>query len=140
MVGGLEMNGETMSNEGLQSLLDWVRGHYFGKYRGTVSDNEDPTTRGRLKVKVPAVLSDLEVWAMPCVPYAGEKVGFYSLPPAGAGVWIEFEAGGSSFPLWDRRFFGAGRTPGGAPGTRAQKNEKRITHYQRPRCQRSICC
>ena len=40
----------------------------------------DPTSRGRLKVKVPAVLGDVEVWAMPCVPYAGDGVGFYVCP------------------------------------------------------------
>ena len=44
-----------------QELLTWVRGHFFGKYRGTVSDNADPTNRGRMKVKVPAVLGTVEV-------------------------------------------------------------------------------
>lgn len=108
---------ESMSNEGLKSLLDWVRGHYFGKYRGTVSDVDDPTSRGRLKVKVPAVLADLEVWAMPCVPYAGDGVGFYSLPAVGVGVWIEFEAGDPSYPVWSGCFWGDGELPdsGGAP-------------------------
>ena len=54
-----------MDTELLQQLLDWVRSRYFGKYRGTVSDNTDPASRGRIKVRVPAVLGDLEVWAMP---------------------------------------------------------------------------
>ncbi len=88
-----------------QALLEYIHSHYFGKYRGTVSDNDDPTQRGRLKVKVPAVLGDVEVWAMPCVPYAGEKVGFYSLPPAGAGVWVEFEAGDPSYAIWTGCFW-----------------------------------
>lgn len=110
------MNDESMSHEGLQSLVDWVRGHYFGKYRGTVSDNADPTSRGRLKVKVPAILGSLEVWAMPCVPYAGDGVGFYSLPAVGVGVWIEFEAGDPSYPVWTGCFWGDGELPdpGGA--------------------------
>ena len=55
-------------------LLEYVRSHYFGKYRGTVTDNEDDTSRGRLKVTVPSVLGDVEVWAMPAVPYAGSGV------------------------------------------------------------------
>ena len=110
------MNGESTSNDGFDSLLEWVRGHYFGKYRGTVSDNEDPTKRGRLKVKVPAVLAGLEVWAMPCVPYAGEKVGFYSLPPSGAGVWVEFEAGDPSYPVWTGCFWSDGELPVDATG------------------------
>jgi uncharacterized protein involved in type VI secretion and phage assembly len=87
-------------------LLHWIRSHYFGKYRGTVSDNSDPTNRGRLKVKVPSVLSDQEVWAMPCVPYAGSQVGFYTLPDTGTGVWVEFEAGDVSYPVWTGFFWG----------------------------------
>ena len=99
-----------------QTLLNWVRGHFFGKYRGTVSDNADPTSRGRLKVKVPAVLGAVEVWAMPCVPYAGKGVGFYSLPESGVGVWVEFEAGDPSYPIWTGCFWGDGELPdpGGA--------------------------
>ncbi len=99
-----------------QDLLTWVRGHFFGKYRGTVSDNADPTNRGRIKVKVPAVLGTVEAWAMPCVPYAGQGVGFYSLPASGVGVWVEFEAGDPSYPIWTGCFWGDSELPdpGGA--------------------------
>lgn len=99
-----------------QQLLTWVRGHFFGKYRGTVSDNNDPTSRGRLKVKVPSVLGTVESWAMPCVPYAGDSVGFYSLPANGVGVWVEFEAGDPSYPIWSGCFWGDNELPdsGGA--------------------------
>jgi len=89
-----------MENDVYEQVLDWVRCHYFGKYRGTVSENGDPTSRGRLKVKVPAVLGELDVWAMACVPYAGKGVGFYSMPEPGTGVWIEFEGGDPSYPVW----------------------------------------
>ena len=75
-----------MDQNVLEQLLDYVRSRYFGKYRAVVTDNADPTSRGRLQVRVPAVLGDLAVWAMPCVPYAGDGVGFYSLPEPGAGV------------------------------------------------------
>jgi uncharacterized protein involved in type VI secretion and phage assembly len=100
-----------------QQLLAWMRGHYFGKYRGRVTDNADPTQRGRLKVSVPAVLGRLELWAMPCVPYAGNKVGFYSLPEPGTGVWIEFEAGDPAYPVWTGCFWADHELPdaGGAP-------------------------
>ncbi len=99
-----------------QELIRWVRGHFFGKYRGTVSDNADPANRGRLRVRVPAVLGDVEVWAMPCVPYAGNGVGFYTLPEAGTGVWVEFEAGDPSFPIWTGFFWADNELPdpGGA--------------------------
>jgi uncharacterized protein involved in type VI secretion and phage assembly len=99
-----------------QDLLIWIKGHFFGKYRGTVSDNADSTNRGRIKVKVPAVLGTVEAWAMPCVPYAGQGVGFYSLPESGAGVWVEFEAGDPSYPIWTGCFWGDNELPdpGGA--------------------------
>ena len=37
---------------------------------------------------------------MPCVPYAGDDAGIAFLPEVGAGVWIEFEGGDVSFPIW----------------------------------------
>ena len=101
----------SMENELLQQLLTWVRNRYFGMYRGTVTDNADATSRGRLKVRVPAVLGDLEVWAMPCVPYAGNQVGFYSLPDTDTGVWVEFEAGDPSYPIWSGCFWGDDELP-----------------------------
>jgi uncharacterized protein involved in type VI secretion and phage assembly len=97
-------------------LHDLVRSRRFGKYRGTVVDNADPTNRGRLKVTVPAVLGTLEVWAMPCVPYAGKDVGWFAMPPEGSGVWVEFEGGDPSFPIWTGCFWADGEAPlGGDP-------------------------
>jgi uncharacterized protein involved in type VI secretion and phage assembly len=89
-----------MDFETEEQILALLRSRYFGKYRGVVADNADPTARGRLQVRVPAVLGELAVWAMPCVPYAGAGVGFYCLPEPEAGVWVEFEAGDPSFPIW----------------------------------------
>ena len=94
------------------ALLEFVRSRYFGKYRGTVEDNADPTQRGRLLVKVPAVLGELAVWAMPCVPYAGKSVGFYCLPDKNAGVWVEFEGGNCSYPIWVGFFWADDELPG----------------------------
>ena len=34
------------------------------------------------------------------MPYAGPSVGFAFLPESGSGVWIEFEAGDVSYPIW----------------------------------------
>ncbi|BBA36202.1 uncharacterized protein sS8_4272 [Methylocaldum marinum] len=81
------------------------RTQYYGKYRGTVVDNVDPNKRGRLQVTVPAVLDTKQVWAMPCVPYAGPSLGFYAMPEVGTGVWIEFEAGDVSYPIWTGCFW-----------------------------------
>ncbi len=103
-----------MNDDVLQELVDWIRTRYFGKYRGVVVDTDDPTRRGRLRVRVPAVLGGVESWAMPCVPYAGDGVGFFSLPPAGSGVWVEFEAGDPSYPIWTGAFWADGEVPDGA--------------------------
>lgn len=69
---------------------------FYGKYRGTVTDNEDPLMTGRIRVRVPAVTGEADsMWAMPCVPY-----GIVSIPPVGAAVWIEFEQGDPDYPIW----------------------------------------
>jgi uncharacterized protein involved in type VI secretion and phage assembly len=81
------------------------RREFFGKYRGTVVDNVDPMKRGRVRVQAPAVLGSVAVWAMPCVPYAGPQLGFYAIPENGTGVWIEFEAGDASYPIWTGCFW-----------------------------------
>ena len=94
-----------MDNQVLEQLLDYVRNRYFGKYRGTVTDNNDETSRGRVKVSVPAVLGSLETWAMPCLPYAGDGVGLFSVPEINSGVWVEFEGGDPSFPIYSGGFW-----------------------------------
>ncbi|MEL6603899.1 MAG: phage baseplate assembly protein V [Cyanobacteria bacterium J06614_10] len=85
---------------------------FFGKYRGTVENNVDPQQRGRLQVSVPTVLGDgRSSWAMPCVAFAGPQVGLFALPPSGAYVWVEFEAGDPDYPIWTGCFWGQGEVP-----------------------------
>jgi cytoskeletal protein CcmA (bactofilin family) len=73
---------------------------YFGKYRGVVLNNIDPDRMGRIMPEVPSVPGMLLNWAMPCFPYAGPEVGFFAVPPIGAAVWIEFEGGNPTYPIW----------------------------------------
>ena len=78
----------------------------YGKYRGVVEDNLDPQRLGRLQVSCAPVLGDgAREWAMPCLPYAGPGLGFWMLPPVGTGVWLEFEDGDSSLPIWTGCFW-----------------------------------
>ncbi|MEM9332929.1 MAG: phage baseplate assembly protein V [Pseudomonadota bacterium] len=86
--------------QALEDLYGVLQDRYFGKYRGIVESNEDPLARGRLQVRVPNVMGSQLVWANPCVPYAGNGVGFFALPPEQTGVWIEFEGGDTNFPIW----------------------------------------
>lgn len=79
-------------------------GRFFGKYQGTVVENNDPLRRGRLLVQVPDVGGLVPLsWAEACVPLAGPTgppMGVYMVPPKGAGVWVEFEQGDPSHPIW----------------------------------------
>jgi uncharacterized protein involved in type VI secretion and phage assembly len=102
------------ADEGLlQDVINRLQTHLYGKYRGVVTDVDATTCR--IKAKVPDVLGATESgWCMPCVPYAGDQVGFVFLPETGSGVWIEFEGGEVSRPIWTGCFWFAGQIPGGA--------------------------
>lgn len=85
-----------------------MSGTFFGKYRGVVTDTNDPLQIGRIRARVPDVMSDQESgWAMPCVPFAGDGMGFFAVPTTGAGVWIEFEHGDPDYPIWTGCWWGS---------------------------------
>ncbi|GIV90701.1 MAG: baseplate assembly protein [Chloroflexus sp.] len=85
---------------------------FFGKYRGKVENNVDPLQQGRVQVSVPTVLGEGRAsWAMPCVPFAGNGVGLFLIPPNGANVWVEFEGGNPDYPIWSGCFWGTGEAP-----------------------------
>jgi uncharacterized protein involved in type VI secretion and phage assembly len=93
---------------------------HYGKYRGLVTDNNDPKKLGRLRAKVKEVLGDVETgWALPAGPYSGDGEGFYSVPPVGAGVWVEFEAGDVDRPIWAGAWWGEDQLPKDESGTEA---------------------
>jgi uncharacterized protein involved in type VI secretion and phage assembly len=95
---------------------------FYGKYRGTVLANADPEQRGRLLVQVADVGGLLpSSWALPCLPFAGPAQGFYAFPPLHASVWVEFEHGDPSYPVWTGCFWDTPATIpplalAGAPG------------------------
>ena len=79
---------------------------FYGKYRGVVANNVDPSRLARLQVAVPSVFGPgTTAWAMPCVPYAGPHLGWFALPPIGANVWVEFEGGDPNLPIWSGCFW-----------------------------------
>lgn len=82
-------------------VAERMRNSYFGKYRGLVKNVDDPLKIGRLTAQVPEVFGEEESpWALPAVPFAGSKHGLVLIPEVDDGVWIEFEAGDISRPIW----------------------------------------
>jgi hypothetical protein len=80
---------------------------FYGKYRGLVIQNVDPEQIGRVMVQVPDVLGEVpSSWAMPCVPVAGIQAGMFAVPPIGSQVWVEFEQGDPTRPIWTGGFWG----------------------------------
>jgi uncharacterized protein involved in type VI secretion and phage assembly len=80
---------------------------YFGKYRGTVTNNVDPMQLARIQLLVPDVSNLVPTtWAMPCFPIAGKQMGAYFIPQVGSGVWVEFEQGDPDHPIWTGCYYG----------------------------------
>ena len=74
---------------------------FFGVYRGTVTNSKDPDNKRRIKATVPQVLgTESTDWAWPI-----DFSTTYSEPPkVGQGVWVMFEGGDPSFPVWSGTF------------------------------------
>lgn len=93
-------------------IVDFMRTRFFGKYRGQVSQIGDGDHFGQITAMVPAVYGDQESpWAMPCSPFAGPSHGLVLLPESGDGVWIEFEGGDPSKPIWSGCWWPQGQAP-----------------------------
>ncbi len=102
-----------MNDQAITDILDRLRNRFYGKYRGTVTQVDAPTMR--IKAKIPSVLAGQESgWCVACVPYAGDEVGFAFLPEEGAGVWIEFEGGDVSYPIWTGCYWRTDEVPSDA--------------------------
>lgn len=98
-----------MNDQTLMDLVDRMRNRFYGKYRGTVIDVD---AKGRVKALVPAVLGDQPTgWCLPCLPYAGDQCGVAFLPEKDSGVWIEFEGGDVSYPIWVGCYWHDGEKP-----------------------------
>ena len=110
---------------GVETLLERGVDRFYGKYRGVVADTNDPLQVGRLQARVPEVLGEAQSgWALPCAPYGGASCGLFTIPPVGAGVWIEFEAGDPSRPVWTGTWWGTGDVPTDEQGATAQTTTK----------------
>jgi len=118
-----------MNDGGIERLVvelaAQTRARFYGKYRGVVQDVNDPEGLARIRANVPEVLdTEVSPWAWPCSTYAGPDVGLHAVPPVGAGVWIEFEAGDPSRPIWTGTWWGSGDVPTNEQGSTAQQTTK----------------
>lgn len=102
-------------------LAETMRSRYYGKYRGIVRDVNDQENLGRIIAQVPEVYGeDVDSpWALPALPYSGTGTGVFTVPSPGAGVWIEFEAGDISRPIWTGCWWGRNELPKDNSGTMA---------------------
>jgi uncharacterized protein involved in type VI secretion and phage assembly len=82
-------------------------GRIYGVVVGVVTNNQDPDSLGRVKVKFPW-LSDVDEssWARIAAPMAGKQRGFAFLPEVDDEVLVAFEHGDVRFPyvlgaLWN---------------------------------------
>jgi Type VI secretion system/phage-baseplate injector OB domain len=98
-----------------RTLLELAAEHrhrFYGKYRAIVKTVMDGKDLGKLIVTLPEVYDDQDSPpAWPCVPYAGPNHGLVSLPEEGDGVWVEFERGDPSNPLWTGCWWADGNMP-----------------------------
>jgi hypothetical protein len=70
---------------------------FYGVYRAVVFDNKDPNSLGRLRLKIPQVFANVPTgWSWPTSP-AGVRT---TSPSIGQGIWVMFEGGDPSFPMW----------------------------------------
>lgn len=102
----------------LQRGLETV-GLFYGVYRAIVVSNEDHENpgkqdpQGRLVIRVPILGDDERTkrLAYPIVPSAGKGYGFKSLPSPGEHVYVMFEHGNPSMPLWIGQWWARGEIP-----------------------------
>jgi uncharacterized protein involved in type VI secretion and phage assembly len=96
----------------VERLVERIGSSYFGKYRGIVTDVDDPNNQCRIRATVPSVLGEQACgWALPAAPFAGDGHGMVMLPTVGSGVWIEFEAGRLDNPIWSGGWWASGQRP-----------------------------
>lgn len=84
-------------NQGIEAF-----GRYYSKYRGIVVDNDDPYSMNRLKVAVPDIHGGIIDWALPVNQEGSMDSGMkYLTPKVKDIVWVSFENGNPSKPLWE---------------------------------------
>lgn len=101
-----EVIAQIVTEQGIEGL-----GRYYSSYRAYVTKNVDPQGQGRIKVCVPEV-NGVILWAISKGQHGGFNSGFKYLTPAiGDIVWVEFEGGDLSKPIWSYYGWAQGEIP-----------------------------
>jgi hypothetical protein len=115
-----------------KEFQDKYAGRYYGKYRARVTNpTGDPKKLGRVKTVCPVVLGEEELgWALPSPSYGGGvNTGQLKLPLTGDYVWVEFEEGDPSQPIWSHGPWGIRSGQSTVP--RHSRGEPDSTDYSR---------
>lgn len=99
---------EELEQQGLEAL-----GKYYSLYRGIVTSNQDPQRQGRLQIRVPEISGETapDYWAWPKGLFAGKGKGLFAIPSVGDAVWVEYEKGDPSYPVWNYGWWATGQVP-----------------------------
>lgn len=101
-----EVLAQVITEQGIEGL-----GRYYSSYRAYVTKNVDPQGMGRIKVCVPEV-NGVILWAISKGQHGGFNNGFkYLTPHIGDTVWVEFEGGDLSKPIWSYYSWAQGEIP-----------------------------
>jgi uncharacterized protein involved in type VI secretion and phage assembly len=111
--------------DGESRTLADASGRVYGVAIGVVTDNKDPDSLGRVKVKFPWLADDAEsAWARVATLMAGKERGSFYLPEVDDEVLVAFEHGDLSRPYVVGALWNGKDAP---PETNADgKNNKRL--------------
>lgn len=85
---------------------------YYGIYQGIVTNSKDEQQRGRIKIKCPSVLSDVEsAWCDPVVPVCYDNGGDFCIPLVDETVWVMFVEGDVNRPVYLGNWWQKDMTP-----------------------------
>jgi hypothetical protein len=100
---------------------------FYGIYRGVVKDNKDPLGKSRVRLQIPQILGVATTdWA-----WSQDTNGVRVSPPnVGQGVWVQFEGGDPSFPVWTGTFGVNGNTVNLALNDLTDVNTAGVTNGQ----------
>lgn len=83
---------------GRYAVADFWR---MGVHIGLVTSVQDPESKGRVEITIPAIdpLGEAKIWARVAVPFAGNNYGAYFIPDVDTEVLVAFTAGDAGWPV-----------------------------------------